>query len=173
MSHIPPPNAMWGRMWSSSRSSAGDGNPERERCVRMDGARKCTARRWTNQGLKTPSSLDGGVRPLAWVDALLGHGLFLRRAGGGGEPEEIARRGVVGTEDCVGDDVDVVATVIAERSLCKEAGRRRHDEELEDRLFKQAVAANLAVKDKDDEWRRIRKEQREKFIDLVGSGEED
>ncbi|KAE8794023.1 cycloeucalenol cycloisomerase [Hordeum vulgare] len=36
-----------------------------------------------------------------------------------------------------------------------------------------AIAAILAAKDKDDEWKRIREEQREKFIDLVGSDEED
>ena len=46
------------------------------------------------------------------------------------------------------------------------------DDELEDLILKQTVAANLATKDKDDEWRRIREEQREKFIDLVSSGED-
>ncbi|KAE8813581.1 ABC transporter B family member 25 [Hordeum vulgare] len=55
----------------------------------------------------------------------------------------------------------------------QEAERRHQDEWLEELLFKQAVAANLAAKDKDDEWRRIRKEQREKFIDFVNSDEED
>ena len=69
-------------------------------------------------------------------------------------------------------DVDAVATAIAERSLREEAERRRHDEELEDLLLQQAVAANLAAKDKDDEWRRIREEQREKYIDLVSSYED-
>ena len=87
------------------------------------------------------------------------------------EPEEIERRGVVGPEDFVAN-VDAVAAAIAERSLCKEAERRSHDEELEDLILKQAVAANLVVKEKDDEWRRIREEQRQKFINLV-SDEED
>ena len=50
---LPPPAAMWGRMWSSG----GGGDPERERCVRADGARKRTARKWTNQGLEPPSRL--------------------------------------------------------------------------------------------------------------------
>jgi hypothetical protein len=48
---------------------------------------------------------------------------------------------------------------------------RRHH--IEDLILKQAVAANLAAKDKDDEWWRIREEQRQKFIDLVSSDEED
>ena len=85
------------------------------------------------------------------------------------EPEEIERRGVVGPEDFVDDAM----TTIAERSLRKEAERQRHDQELEDLMLKQAVATNLAAKDKDDEWRRIREEQRQKFIDLVSSDEED
>ena len=53
------------------------------------------------------------------------------------------------------------------------AQRQRHHKELEGLVFKQAVAANLAAKEKDDEWRRIREEQREKYIDLGSSGEED
>ncbi|KAE8785064.1 ABC transporter B family member 25 [Hordeum vulgare] len=89
------------------------------------------------------------------------------------EPEEIARRGVVGPKDYVGDEVDMVAAAIGEWSLHEEAKRRHHDEELEDLLFKQAGAANLVVKDKDDERWRIREEKREKFIDLVSSHMED
>ena len=88
------------------------------------------------------------------------------------EPEELGRRGVVGPEDFVAD-VDAVAAAIAERSLREEVEHRRHDEELKDLILKQAVAANLAAKEKDDEWRRIREEQREKYIDLGSSGEED
>ncbi|KAE8821194.1 ABC transporter B family member 25 [Hordeum vulgare] len=53
--------------------------------------------------------------------------------------------------------------------LCEESERHRNDEELKDLLFKQAVTANLATKDKDDEWQHIREEQREKFIDLISS----
>lgn len=88
------------------------------------------------------------------------------------EPEEIERQVVVGPEYFVAN-VDAVAAAIAKRSLHEEAERRRHDEELEDLILKQAVATNLAVKDKDDEWRRIREEQRQKFIDLISSDEED
>ena len=40
-------------------------------------------------------------------------------------------------------------------------------------MFQQAVASNLAAKEKDDEWRSIREEQREKYIDLDSFGEED
>ena len=40
-------------------------------------------------------------------------------------------------------------------------------------MFQQAVAANFASNEKDDEWRRIREEQRKKYIDLGSSGEED
>ena len=70
-------------------------------------------------------------------------------------------------------DVYAVVAAIAERSLREEVERRRHQEELEDLVFQQAVAANLAAKEKDDEWRRIREEQREKYIDLGSSDEED
>ncbi|XBI00088.1 hypothetical protein VPH35_129253 [Triticum aestivum] len=69
------------------------------------------------------------------------------------EPEELGRRGVVRPEDFVAD-VDVVAAAIAERSVRGEAERRRHAEELEDLQCWQAVAANLAAKEKDDKWRR-------------------
>ncbi|KAE8779706.1 CDPK-related protein kinase [Hordeum vulgare] len=67
------------------------------------------------------------------------------------EPEEIAYRGIVGPEDYIGNDVDAVADTIAEQSLCEEAERRRHNEELKDLLFKQTVTANLIAKEKDDE----------------------
>ncbi|KAE8781619.1 ABC transporter B family member 25 [Hordeum vulgare] len=179
---------MWGRMWCSG----GGGDPERDRWVRADGVRKCTARRWTNQGLKPPSSLlrretkeydhrhgrttssaagssfaaggSSGAALLAvkeWADESKDHELVAVKH----EPKEIARRGVVGPEDYIGDDVDAVAAAIAGRSLHEEAEHRRHDEELEDLLFKQAVAANLAAKGKDDEWRRIDEEQRENVKD--------
>ena len=75
------------------------------------------------------------------------------------EPEELGRRGVVEPEDFVAD-ADAVAASIAERSVREEAERRRHHEELKDLEFRQAVAANLAAKEKDDEWRRIREEQK-------------
>ncbi|KAE8772154.1 ABC transporter B family member 25 [Hordeum vulgare] len=88
------------------------------------------------------------------------------------EPEELGRRGVVGLEDFVAD-VDAIAAAIAERSLHEEAERRRHDEEIEDLQWRQAVEANLAAKAKDDEWRRIREEQKAMYIELCSSGEED
>ncbi|KAE8773147.1 CDPK-related protein kinase [Hordeum vulgare] len=88
------------------------------------------------------------------------------------EPEELGRRGVVGPEDFVAD-VDAVAAAIAEPSLHEEAERRRHDEEIEDLKWRQAVEANLVAKAKDDEWRRICEEQRAMHIDLCNSGEED
>ena len=57
---------------------------------------------------------------------------------------------------------------------CKEEEEGRHqDEEIQELLFKQAIVANLAVKDKDDEWRRVREEQKNMYIDLVNSDEED
>ena len=84
------------------------------------------------------------------------------------EPAPLGHRGVVGPEDFV-SDVDAVAAAIAERSLREEAERRRHDEELEDLQWQQAVAA----KEKDEEWRRIREEQAAKYIDLCSSGKED
>ncbi|KAE8785930.1 CDPK-related protein kinase [Hordeum vulgare] len=63
------------------------------------------------------------------------------------ESKEIARQGVVRPEDYVGDDVDAVATTIAKRIFHEEVERRRQYEELENLVFKQAVATNLAAKD--------------------------
>ena len=88
------------------------------------------------------------------------------------EPEDFVRRGVVGPEDFVAD-VDAVTAAIAERSLREEAECRRYHEELDDLVFQQAVVANLAAKEKDDEWRHIREEQKEMYIDLGSSDEED
>ncbi|XBJ05805.1 hypothetical protein VPH35_024521 [Triticum aestivum] len=53
------------------------------------------------------------------------------------------------------EEIEVVAV-----NLREEVERRRHDEELDDLILQQAVAANLAAKKKDNEWRRIREEQR-------------
>ncbi|EMS55965.1 hypothetical protein TRIUR3_08707 [Triticum urartu] len=53
------------------------------------------------------------------------------------------------------EEIEVVAV-----NLREEVERRRHDEELDDLILQQAVAANLATKKKDNEWRRIREEQR-------------
>ncbi|KAE8791449.1 ABC transporter B family member 25 [Hordeum vulgare] len=194
-------------MWRSGRNSGGGGDPECDRCIRVDDARKRAARRWKNQGLKlslsllhreteeydrrhgrTPSSVAGSSSAVGsssaaggpsgaallpvkreWVDEPEDRELVAVKQ----EPEEFAHRGIVGPEDYVGDDVYAVAAAIFERSLREEVERRCHGEELEDLLFKQAVAANLAAKDKDDEWRRIREEQKEKFIDLVSFEEED
>ena len=88
------------------------------------------------------------------------------------EPAPLGRRGVVGPEDYV-TDFDAVAAAIAERSVREEAERRRHAEELEALEWRQAVAANLAAKEKAEEWRRIRAEQAAKYVDLCSSGEED
>ncbi|KAE8798568.1 ABC transporter B family member 25 [Hordeum vulgare] len=88
------------------------------------------------------------------------------------EPASLGRRGVVGPKDYVADD-DAVAAAIAERSMREEVEHRRHAEELEDLEWRQAIAANLAAKEKHEEWRRIRKEQTAKYIDLCSSGEED
>ncbi|KAE8813959.1 CDPK-related protein kinase [Hordeum vulgare] len=43
-------------MWSSGRGSGGGNDPERERRVRSDAARKRGAKRWTNRGLSPPPS---------------------------------------------------------------------------------------------------------------------
>ena len=49
-------------MWSSGRGSGSrsgrERDPERERCVWSDGARKRGARKWTNRGLSPPASFD-------------------------------------------------------------------------------------------------------------------
>ena len=51
---------MLGRMWSSGRGSGSrsgrERDPERERRVRSDGARKRGARKWTNRGLSPAAS---------------------------------------------------------------------------------------------------------------------
>ncbi|KAE8783471.1 CDPK-related protein kinase [Hordeum vulgare] len=131
-------------MWSSGRG----GDPERERCVRANDARKHAARRWMNQGREPPSSLlrreteeydrrhgrtpssaagsssvvgsssamrGGGVSGAVllpvkrkWVDEPEDRELGAVKQG----PEEIARRGFVGPEDYVGDDVHAVAAAM-------------------------------------------------------------
>ena len=55
----------------------------------------------------------------------------------------------------------------------EEAERQRHAEELEALQWREAVAANLAAKEKAEEWRHIRAEQAAKCVDLCSSGEED
>ena len=53
---------MWGRMWSSGRGSGSrsgrERDPERERRVRSDRARKHGARRWTYHGMSPPPSFN-------------------------------------------------------------------------------------------------------------------
>ena len=53
---------MWGRMWSSERGSDSrsgrERDPERERRVWSDGARKRGARKWTNHGMSPPTSYN-------------------------------------------------------------------------------------------------------------------
>ena len=88
------------------------------------------------------------------------------------EPAPLGRRGVIGPEDYVAE-FDAVAAAIAERSVHKEKERCRHTEELEALKWRQAVADNVAANEKADEWRRIRAEQAEKYVDLCSSGEED
>ncbi|KAE8767960.1 CDPK-related protein kinase [Hordeum vulgare] len=155
-------------MWSSGRSSdnrsVGGSDPERERRVRSDAARKRGARRWTNRGMSPPASFR--VRETEEYDRRQDVVAVKE------EPEEVGRRGVVGPEDFVAD-VEAVAAAIAERSLHEEAERRRHDEEIEDLQWRQAVEANIAAKAKDAEWRRIREEQKAMYIDLGSSDEED
>ncbi|KAE8795343.1 CDPK-related protein kinase [Hordeum vulgare] len=199
---------MWGHMWSSERGSgsrSGSGNdPEGERLVRSDAARKCWAKRWTNHGLSPPPSFlvreteeydrrhgrtsssavgsSSAARACSYAGSSSSSGAVKRQWSKEPEdvefvpvkeePEELGRRGVVGQEDFVAD-VDAVVAAIAERSMHKEAERRRHDEKNEDLQWRQAVEANLTAKAKDDEWQRIRKEQRVMYIDLCSSGEED
>ena len=55
----------------------------------------------------------------------------------------------------------------------EETERQHHAEELEALQWREAVAANLAAKEKAEEWRRIRAEQVAKYIELCSSGEED
>ncbi|XP_044431848.1 glutamate receptor 2.8-like [Triticum aestivum] len=47
---------MWSSGCGSDSRSGGGSDPERERRVRSDGARKCGARRWTNRGMSPPES---------------------------------------------------------------------------------------------------------------------
>ncbi|KAE8800422.1 ABC transporter B family member 25 [Hordeum vulgare] len=147
-------------MWSSGRGSGsrsgGGSDPERERPVRSDAARKRRARRWTTRGMSSPASFL--VRETEEYDCRHGSSLAAGSSYAGTsssfgarplpvkrqwseepeyvvavreEPEELGRRGVVGPEDFVAD-VDAIAAAIAERSLHEEAERRRHDEEIED-----------------------------------------
>ncbi|KAE8803718.1 CDPK-related protein kinase [Hordeum vulgare] len=184
-------------MWSSGRGSGsrsgGGSDPERERRVWSDAARKRGARRWTNRGMPPPASFR--VRETEEYDRRQVTAGSSSATGSSSsarllpvkrqwseepedvvavkeEPKELGRRGVVGPEDFVAD-VEAVAVAIAERSLHEEAERRHHDEEIEDLQWRQAVEANIAVKAKDDEWWRIREEQKAMYIDLGSSDEED
>ena len=55
-------------------------------------------------------------------------------------------------------DVDAVAAAIDKRSVREKEERQRYAEELEDLEWRQAVAANLAAKEKYEEWCRIHEE---------------
>ncbi|KAE8787094.1 abc transporter b family member mitochondrial [Hordeum vulgare] len=195
-------------MWSSRRSSRSrsdrERDPEHERRVWADGARKRGARRWTNRGLSPPASFNR--REMEEYDCRSTSFSFARSSYAGSssssgagflpvkrewledeeepeeptpfafvpvkeEPEEpapLGLHGVVGPEDYVAD-FDTVVVAIAERSVCKEAERRRHAEELEALQWQQVVATNK----KAEEWRRIRAEQAVKYVDLCSSGKED
>ncbi|KAE8817981.1 CDPK-related protein kinase [Hordeum vulgare] len=160
-------------MWSSGRGSGsrsgGGSDPERERRVRSDAARKRGAQRWTNRDMSPPasflvretedydrrhgssyagSSSSSDARPLPvkrqWSEESEDVVAVKK------EPEELGRRGVVGPKDFVAD-VDAVAAAIAERSLHEEAEHRRHDEEIEVLQLRQAVETNLVAKAKDGE----------------------
>ncbi|KAE8800137.1 CDPK-related protein kinase [Hordeum vulgare] len=177
-------------MWSSGRGSdsrsGGESDPERERRVRSDAARKRGARRWTNRGISPPASFrvreteEYDRRQVAAGSSSSAPLLPVKRQWSKEsedvvvdkeEPEELGRRGVVGPEDFVAG-VEAVAAAIAERNLHEEAERRRH-EEIEDLQWRQAVEANIAAKAKDDEWRRICEEQKAMYIDLGSSDEGD
>ncbi|KAE8781439.1 CDPK-related protein kinase [Hordeum vulgare] len=149
-------------MWSSGRvsgsRSGGGSDPERERRVRSDVARKRGARRWTNRGMSPPASFlvreteEYDRRHVAAGSSYATGSSYTCSSSSSArllpvkrqwseepedvvdvkeEPEELGRREVVGPEDFAAD-VDAVAAAIAENSLHEEAERRRHDEEIED-----------------------------------------
>ena len=185
-------------MWSSGRGfGSGSGRErdlERERRVRSDGARKRGARKWTNRGLSLPASFDRHEtveydrRRASFFSARSSYAGSSSSASAGflpvmrewsdeeEEPEPPApfllRRGVVGSEDYVAE-FDAVAAAIAGQSVREEEERRRHAEELKALEWRQAVADNVAANEKAEEWRRIRKEQSEKYVDLCSSDDED
>ncbi|KAE8819147.1 cdpk-related protein kinase [Hordeum vulgare] len=88
------------------------------------------------------------------------------------EPASLGRRGVVGPKDYVAD-VDAVAAASAERSMHEGGGAPTSRRGARRPQWRQAVDANLAAKEKYEEWRRIREEHMAKYIDLCSSGEED
>ncbi|KAE8776680.1 CDPK-related protein kinase [Hordeum vulgare] len=133
-------------MWSSGRGSGsrsdGGSDPERERRVRSDAARKRGARRWTNRGISPPASFrrseteEYDQRRTSFSSARSSYAgsssssdadlLPVKREWSEDEeepeeraikeePEELGRRGVIGPEDYVAD-VDAVAAAIAERA---------------------------------------------------------
>ncbi|KAE8789739.1 cdpk-related protein kinase [Hordeum vulgare] len=199
-------------MWSSGHGSGSrsdrEKDPERERRVRADGARKRGDRRWTNHGMSPLGSFNHREKEeydrcsASFSSARSSYTGSSSSSGTGflpvkrewsedeeepeeptpfafvpvkEEPEEpapLGRRGVVGPKDYVAD-FDAVAAAIAERSVCEEAERRRHAEELEALQWQQAVAANVASNEKAEEWCRIRAKHAAKYVDLCGSDEED
>ena len=189
-------------MWSSGCRFGGERDPERERRVRSDGARKRGARKWTNHGMSPPASFNRREteeydrRRASFSSARSSYAGSSSSSGAGllpvkrewsedeeepdafafvpvkEEPAPLGCRGVIGPEDYIAD-VDAVAAAIAERSVREEEERRRHAEELEALEWRQAVADNVATNEKAEEWRRIRAEQAAKYVDLCSSGEED
>ncbi|XBI47249.1 hypothetical protein VPH35_111247 [Triticum aestivum] len=174
-------------MWSSGRGSGSrsgrERDPERERRVRSNGARKRGVRKWTNRGLSSPASFDH--RETVEYDRQ--HASFsTARSSYAGSSSSYAA-GFLPVKRLWSNEEEepeppapfafipfnAVAATITERSVREEEERRRHAEELEALEWRQAVADNVAANEKADEWRRIRKEQSEKYVDVCSSGEED
>ncbi|KAE8817775.1 putative LRR receptor-like serine/threonine-protein kinase [Hordeum vulgare] len=135
-------------MWSSGRGSGSrsgcERDPERERRVRADDARKRGARRWTNRGMSSPTSFNRREteeydrRSASFSSARSSYARSSSSSDAGflpvkrewsddeEEPEEpkepalLGRRGVVGPDDYAAD-FDAVAAAIAERSVREEA----------------------------------------------------
>ncbi|XP_044377381.1 uncharacterized protein [Triticum aestivum] len=198
---------MWGRMWSSGRGSGSrsgrERDPERERRVRSDGARKRGARRWTNQGMSPPASFNrreteeydrrraffSSARSYAGSSSSSGAGFLpmKREWSDEEEPEPPAPFAFVpvkeepeepaplGRRGVVGPEDYVAEDFDAVAAAIAERSMREEEERSRHAQQLEALEWQQAVaaNKKAEEWRRICAEQAAKYVDLCSSCEED
>ena len=188
-------------MWSSGCRFGGERDPERERRVRSDGARKRGARKWTNHGMSPPASFNRreteeyDCRRASFSSARSSYARSSSSSGAGflpvkrewskdeeepapfafvpvkEEPEEPAP---LGRREVIGPE-DYVADVDSVAAAIAEWSVRKDAERPRhaEELEDLEWRQAVAANEKAEEWRRIRAERAVKYVDLCSSGEED
>ncbi|KAF6996656.1 hypothetical protein CFC21_012974 [Triticum aestivum] len=187
---------MWGRMWSSGRGSGSrsgrERDPERERRVRSDGARKRGAGKWTNHGMSPPASFNRREteeydrRRASFSSARSSYAGSSSSSAAGflpvkrewsdeeEEPEPPAPFAFVSVKEepaplsfrgVVGPE-DYVADFDAVAAAIAEQSMREEEERRRHAEELEALEWRqaAAANEKADEWRRIRAEQAEKYV---------